>query len=80
MPKNVTTNRPYSGVNVVILRSTARERGFSSQRWLTYRQALTIGSHIRKGERGTTIVHADHFVTKGFARTRPGRRRKPSHF
>ncbi|MCA1399595.1 MULTISPECIES: ArdC family protein [Bradyrhizobium] len=64
MPKNVTTNRPYSGVNVLILWSTARERGFSSQRWLTYRQALTIGSHIRKGERGTTIVHADRFVPR----------------
>lgn len=64
MPINATTNRQYSGVNVLILWSAARERGFSSQRWLTYRQALAIGSHILKGERGTTIVHADHFVPR----------------
>ncbi|KJC55102.1 antirepressor [Bradyrhizobium sp. LTSPM299] len=64
MPRNAATDRQYSGVNILILWSMARERGFSSQRWLTYRQALAIGGHIRKGERGTTIVHADHFVPR----------------
>src|SRR3546814_18798559 len=37
-------------------------RGFSGQSWLTFRQALSVGGNVRKGERGTTIVYADRFV------------------
>jgi antirestriction protein ArdC len=62
MPKNAATGRQYSGVNVLILWIAVRERRFSGQRWLTYRQALAMGGHIRKGERGTTVVYADRFV------------------
>ncbi|MCP1850573.1 MULTISPECIES: ArdC family protein [unclassified Bradyrhizobium] len=62
MPENAASHRPYSGVNILILWSAARERRFSSQRWLTYRQALAIGGHVRKGEQGTTVVYADRFV------------------
>jgi antirestriction protein ArdC len=38
------------------------ERGFAGQSWLTFRQALSLGGHVRKGERGTTVVYADRFV------------------
>jgi antirestriction protein ArdC len=38
------------------------ERGFTGQNWLTFRQALSLGGHVRKGERGTTVVYADRFV------------------
>ena len=62
MPKNASTNRQYSGVNVLILWGAAIERGFTGQSWLTFRQALSLGSHVRKGERGTTVVYADRFV------------------
>ena len=62
MPKNASTNRQYSGVNVLILWGAAIERGFTGQGWLTFRQALSLGSHVRKGERGTTVVYADRFV------------------
>ena len=62
MPKNASTNRQYSGVNVLILWGAAIERGFTAQSWLTFRQALSLGSHVRKGERGTTVVYADRFV------------------
>jgi len=33
--------------------------GFTGQSWLTFRQALVLGGHVRKGEKGTTIVYAD---------------------
>jgi antirestriction protein ArdC len=33
-----------------------------SQSWLTFRQALSLGGHVRKGEHGTTVVYADRFV------------------
>jgi antirestriction protein ArdC len=62
MPKNAATRRQYSGINVLILWSAVIEQGFSSQNWLTFRQALGLGGHVRKGERGTTVVYADRFV------------------
>ena len=62
MPKNGSTDRQYSGVNILILWGAAIERGFTGQSWLTFRQALSLGGHVRKGERGTTVVYADRFV------------------
>jgi antirestriction protein ArdC len=62
MPKNAATQRHYSGINVLILWSAVIERGFGTQNWLTFRQALGLGGNIRKGEHGTTIVYADRFV------------------
>ncbi|QQO13992.1 DUF1738 domain-containing protein [Bradyrhizobium diazoefficiens] len=62
MPRNAASARPYSGINVLILWGAVIERGFSGQSWLTFRQALALGGHVRKGERGTTVVYADRFV------------------
>ena len=62
LPKNAATGRAYSGINILILWMACTERGFSGQNWLTFRQALKIGAHVRKGERGTTVVYADRFV------------------
>jgi antirestriction protein ArdC len=38
------------------------ERGFSAQSWLTFRHALGLGGHVRKGEQGNTVVYADRFT------------------
>jgi antirestriction protein ArdC len=62
LPRNAATGRAYSGINVLILWIACMERGFTSQAWLTFRQALTTGAHVRKGERGTTLVYADRFI------------------
>ena len=62
MPKNATTHRQYSGINVLILWGAVIEHGFSAQNWLTFRQALGLGANVRKGEHGTTVVYADRFV------------------
>jgi len=64
MPKNASTDRQYSGINILILWGAVIERGFTGQSWLTFRQALSLGGHVRKGERGTTVVYADRFVPK----------------
>jgi antirestriction protein ArdC len=64
MPKNASTDRHHSGINILILWGAVIERGFTGQSWLTFRQALSLGGHVRKGERGTTIVYADRFVPK----------------
>jgi antirestriction protein ArdC len=65
LPSNGATGRRYSGVNILILWGAVIEKGFRSQQWLTFRQALTLGGHVRKGERGTTVCFADRFIPKG---------------
>jgi antirestriction protein ArdC len=62
MPKNAVTSRHYGGINILILWSSVIEHEFAGQSWLTFRQALALGGHVRKGERGTTVVYADRFV------------------
>ena len=62
MPKNASTDRCYSGINILILWGAVAQFGFASQSWLTFRQALSLGGHVRKGERGITVVYADRFV------------------
>jgi antirestriction protein ArdC len=62
MPKNAVTSRHYGGINILILWGSVIEHEFAGQSWLTFRQALALGGHVRKGERGTTVVYADRFV------------------
>jgi antirestriction protein ArdC len=62
MPRNATTGRRYSGINVLILWGAVVQQGYSGQSWLTFRQALALGGHVRKGERGTTVVFAHRFT------------------
>jgi antirestriction protein ArdC len=62
IPKSAATGRQYSGINILILWGAATERAFTGQSWLTFRQALSLGGHVRKSERGTTVVYADRFV------------------
>ena len=62
LPRNAATRRPYSGINILILWCALEERGFRTQNWLTFRQALKIGAHVRKGEKGTAVFYADRFI------------------
>jgi len=62
LPKNASTGRSYSGINVLILWGAVVQHGFPGQGWLTFRQALSLGGNVRKGEHGTTVVYADRFT------------------
>jgi antirestriction protein ArdC len=53
---------PYRGINVLLLWSEAIDRGYSASLWMTYRQALELGAHVRQGEHGATVVYADRMV------------------
>src|SRR6202008_956565 len=53
-PCNAVSNRPYSGCNVVLLWMT-RAAGYRAPRFLTFKQALELGGHVRKGEHGTKV-------------------------
>lgn len=52
LPKNATTGRAYSGVNVLILWGAVIAGAYPNQGWLTFRQALAAGGCVRKGEQG----------------------------
>ncbi len=54
--RNALTNRPYRGMNVLLLNLVALARGHVDPRWLTYRNAEQLGGHVRKGEKGASIV------------------------
>jgi antirestriction protein ArdC len=64
LPRNAGSGRAYSGINILILWHSLFEQGFSAQRWLTFKQAQTLGGNVRKGERGTTVCYADKFTPK----------------
>ena len=51
------TGENYRGVNVIILWSAALERGYVSPYWLSFNQAVKLGAHVRKGERGEIVVY-----------------------
>ena len=50
---------PYSGINVLMLWSSAIEHGFSAPMWMTFKQAQELGAHVRKGEKGSLVVYAN---------------------
>jgi antirestriction protein ArdC len=53
---NRASNRPYSGVNVWLLEWDRWVRGFTSNEWLTFKQAKKLGGSVKKGERSSMIV------------------------
>lgn len=67
LPRNATTGRAYSGINILMLWGSVEMQGFSTQKWLTFRQALAEGGNVRKGEKGTTVFYADRFTPKSEA-------------
>jgi antirestriction protein ArdC len=56
-PRNALSQRPYRGINNVLLGMEAHCRGYTSNQWLTFRQAHQLGAHVRKGERASTIIY-----------------------
>lgn len=62
-PCNAVTNRPYSGCNVILL-WLARNRGWATPRFLTYKQAIEAGGHVRSGEHGTKVIFVKQLQIK----------------
>jgi len=51
---NAISNRPYSGINVVLFWISKAE-GYATSRYLTFKQAKEAGGHVRKGEKGMPL-------------------------
>ncbi len=51
-PKNLVSKKPYRGINHFLLSGSK----YSSEFWLTYKQAQDLGGHVKKGEKGELVV------------------------
>src|SRR5581483_5215082 len=49
----------YSGINILMLWASAMEQGFTAPIWMTFKQALELDAHVRKGEKGSLVVYAN---------------------
>lgn len=56
MPFNFSTKASYSGVNVLILWFAAMKMEYSSNAWITFKQAKALGGSVRKGEKGVKCI------------------------
>src|ERR1700733_7937632 len=53
---------PYQGINVLMLWSAAMAKGYAAPIWMTFKQALELKAHVRKGEQGSLVVYADKII------------------
>jgi antirestriction protein ArdC len=52
LPRNLISKKPYRGINVFLLMAMSYE----SPHWLTFRQAIQLGSNVKKGEKSCPVV------------------------
>ena len=63
-PSNGKSGDAYRGVNVLILWDEAIERGYTSNVWMTYRQAEGMGANVRKGEKAVMCAFFEMVKSK----------------
>jgi len=71
-PCNGKSGEAYRGVNVLILWDAAIEHDYSSNVWLTYKQAAEMGGQVRKGEKGVMCVYFKMIERKNEATKQSG--------
>jgi antirestriction protein ArdC len=49
-------------MNVLLLWSEALARGFTSPIWMTFKQSIELGGHVRKAESGSMVIYASRFT------------------
>jgi antirestriction protein ArdC len=55
-PVNVTSRKPYRGINTVCLWAAAQAKGYERGEWGTCQQWQERGAQVRKGEKATLVV------------------------
>jgi antirestriction protein ArdC len=53
---NITSKKPYRGINTVCLWAATQAKGYERGEWGTYQQWQERGAQVRKGERTTLVV------------------------
>jgi antirestriction protein ArdC len=54
--KNFISQKPYQGINRLILGLSSMVNGFETPVWASFKQWQSLGCNVRKGEKGTKIV------------------------
>jgi antirestriction protein ArdC len=69
LPRNGHSGRAYSGINVWMCWAA----DYADPRWFTFNQTKEYGSsHVKKGEKGTRIVHWSFFDKKSIVKDAQG--------
>src|SRR5438477_8290339 len=55
-PINVSSKKPYRGINTLCLWAAAQAKGYESGEWATYQQWQERGAQVRKGEKAALVV------------------------
>lgn len=55
-PINVSSKKPYRGINTVCLWAAAQAKRYEHGEWGTYKQWQERGAQVRKGEKATLVV------------------------
>ena len=56
IPYNWLTKQSYNGINILILWMRAMMCGYSTNAWLTFKQARQLKGHVRKGEKAVQCI------------------------
>ena len=56
------TRVPYQGINILLLWIASMEKGYTSNIWMTVKQANELGAKVKKGEKGHRVVFAKTVV------------------
>ena len=59
LPRNLDSRKPYRGVNVLTLMTSALTASYPTNWWLTFHQAQERGGHVSKGAHGMPVVFYD---------------------
>jgi antirestriction protein ArdC len=51
--QNIVSRKPYRGINALLLGST----NYQSPFWISFKQALDLGGHVKKGEKSTPVIY-----------------------
>ena len=54
--KNYVSQKPYRGINRLLLGMSAMAQGFNNPTWATYKQWQEAGAQVQSGQKGTPIV------------------------
>jgi antirestriction protein ArdC len=51
--QNVISRKPYRGINALLLGSADYQSPF----WITFKQTLALGGHVKRGEKSTPVIY-----------------------
>lgn len=64
VPMNYKSKKRYHGSNVIVLSVIQLTKGYTFNKWVTYKGALDLGGNVIKGEKGYPVVFWKFFESK----------------